>query len=199
LTGSRAPHWSRHVDPWYWYTERLPPLVSLFIPLALVLLPLGLAALFAPSLVAPMWKLELLALAGIQLAVVYGVGVQLTPWFILVIVLWVQFLLLVWIVRNVELIRQWSRIDRFFQRQEEKAALAYERRHWLRRFHFVGLALFTFLPVGSGLVTGVFVGKLTGMSDRRLVASIFLGTVLWTILFTYVGDAVGDAIRRVLD
>jgi uncharacterized membrane protein len=196
VTGPKPPHWSRHVDPWYWYTERLPASLSLLLPLLLALAPLVLARLLDAALVAPVWQLELLALVGLQLAIPFGIFQHLAPWFILAIVLWIQFLLLVWLVRNIEILRQWGRVDRFFRRQEEKAARAYERHHWLRRFHFVGLVFFIFLPVGSGLVTGVFVGKLTGMTDRRLVASIFLGTLLWAVLFVWIGDVVGDAVRR---
>lgn len=158
--------------------------------------PILAAALVAPELVGPIWKLALAALLGIQAGVAVGLSLRLDPGFLLVIMLWVQFLFLIWVVRNIELMRVIGRVDRFFKRQEEKAARAYERRAWLRKFHFVGLAFFTFLPVGSGLLTGVFVGKITGMSDRRLVASIFLGTVVWAVPFAYGTDAIVEALRR---
>lgn len=190
--------WGHHFDPWVWYTERIPPWAAFMAPLILLPAPVLLAALVSPDAVPRVWQLELAALIGLQASIPLGISFRLEPWFILACSLWVQFLLLIWIVRNVELLRRWKRFDRFLRRQEEKALQTYDRKPWLRKFHFLGLTLFIFMPLASGLFTGVFIGKLTGMSDRRMAASIFLGTVLWALLFVYVGDFVGDYLSRVI-
>lgn len=185
-------------DPWSVYAERLPGWAGLFLPLVLAPAPVLVAAFVRPGAVAEVWSLVGAAVAGLQFAVPLGIAYRFPPWTLLGVVLWVQFLFLAWIVRNVELLRRWRKFDAFLRRKEEAAARTYAHHHWLRRFHFLGLIVFIFLPVGSGLLTGVFVGKLTGMSDRRLVAAIFLGTLLWAVVLVFVGDVIGDAIRRAL-
>jgi uncharacterized membrane protein len=183
-------------DPWRWYTQRLPPAVSLVLPVALAPLPIVAAWWLLPQAVAQVAQVTVLTPFAMDVAIGVGVAYRLAWWLIAGIVLWVQLLLLLWVVRNIELLRAWRRLDGFLRRQEVRAARVYQRRAWMRRFHFVGIMVFVFLPVNSGVFTGVILGKLTGMSDRRLVGAIYTGTVLWVVLLTLAGTAAEFWIRR---
>lgn len=195
MDGPNPPHWSRHFDPWYWYTEVLPPGMSFFLPILLAPIPIVVAAIFETNLVGPVVQVIGATLVNPNAAIAYGFVIGLRPALALAIVLWIQLLLLVWVVRNVELLRRWKRFDRFLQKPEKRAQELYDRHHWLRKFHFAGMVVSVFLPFGTGILTGVFLGKLTGMSDRRLVTAIYVGTVLWLALLSGLGRALEGWVR----
>lgn len=181
----RESFWNR-VDPWRWYQERIPAWVAFFLPIVLVPIPILLALIEQPEVIPKLWLIQLLTLLALDVAIVSGLLLNLHWWVVLSVILWMEFLLLVWLVRNLEIIRRWPPANRFLQRREARALRMYQQRTWIRRLHFWGIVAITFLPFGTGIWVSTFVGKVTGMSDRVLIGAVYFGTVLWSAFVTWV-------------
>lgn len=172
------------------------------LPILLAPAPLLLAALQAPDAVPKLSSILPLVVFALDVALLTGLCLQLKWWVVLGAALWMELMLLVWLMRNLDLLRRWRRFDRFVRRREAQAAQIYDRRHWIRRFHFWGVVGMTFLPLNTGIFTGVFIGKVTGLSDRTTVGAVFLGTTLWasflTAVFALSVRTALDALSKVL-
>lgn len=184
-TQTRDP--ARHAwwDAWSWYSRRFPPWATLTIPVLLATVPTILASILLPQAVPKIWAMQVIVIFALDAAVVAGIVSQLTWWLVLGVILWMEFLFLIWLLANLRVLRRVPRLNRFFAKQELKAARLYQRKRWIRRFHFLGVMVFVFLPLNSGIIAGVLVGKLTGLRDSRVIAAVYLGTILWASLLTW--------------
>lgn len=179
--------------PWDWY-KQLSAGLGFVLPIVLAGVPVLVAELLFPGSAGKVVSLASTTIIAIDVAIVFGLCVQLKWWFVLAVVYWIEFLLLAWLIKNLDLLRRWRFMSAFLQRREDRALAAYQRHRWIRRFHFVGVMLFTFLPLGSGVFVGTFIGKVTGMPDRIVFLAVYLGTVLWASTVAIVIDLSLDSI-----
>jgi uncharacterized membrane protein len=174
--------------------------LGFFGPLILFLAPILFLGLLAPELMSrTLGFYPLAVIAGVDVSILTGTGLRLEWWYVLAWVVWGQMLLTAFMLWNLRFLRRWRRADRFFTRQEHKARKAYARHEWLRRFHFWGLAVFTLLPVGSGVYVGVILGKLTGLADLKTWTALMIGTVLWATILAYGGTHAWDLVTTWFD
>lgn len=180
---------------WYWYTKQAPAWLPFVVPLLLMFAPFVLALVELPQAAGAIASISGTVIFALDVAIVTGLAFNLEWWVVLATVIWMEGLFTVWLVSNLELIRRWRSADRFFVRRERHAETVYRRRAWIRRFHFWGVVVFTFLPLSSGVIVSTFLAKFTGMGDRRTVAAVMLGTATWAAFLTWVFAASIGEIR----
>lgn len=174
-------------DPWAWYLATFSAPVGFILPLALMLVPAAVISALYPDAAAKMVAFSVTLPFALDVGMIVGLQAGFKPWIVLVTTYWVEFLLLVWLMRNLNLLRRWPRFDGVLKRQEKKAVRLYEVHRWVRRFHVLGVATFVFLPFSTGVFVGILLGKLTGMPDRRALLAVYLGTIVWSAIFVWAG------------
>lgn len=175
---------------------RVHPTIRVLLPVTLFPLPLIVASITAPEAVPKLLLFTSIMVFAIDAGVIAGLANDLIWWTVLLSAVYMEFMIIVFLISNLELLRRWRPAGRFFGRQERRAEKLYHRRTWLRRFHFWGVVVITFLPLGSGVVLGTFLAKFTGMGDRRAIAAVYFGTVLWVGFLTLVFGLSIDEIKR---
>jgi uncharacterized membrane protein len=184
MTGRRTPRPRR--DLWAWYTRRLPTWLGLVLPLLLLPAPLVLLGLRGGGVWAAA-TVQATAVVSLEGALLLGLTVfRMDWWLALALVLYVELLYLVWLLRNVRVLRRWRRVARFLERREAAVVRLHRGRPWLRRSHRLGVTLVVLLPLNTGVLTGVLLGKATGLSDRATLGAVFLGILGWSIVLTAV-------------
>lgn len=199
-TTPRAGDGAARPDWWTEYVKSLPWWIRFFLPFVFAPLPLYVAHLFLPQAVGKVASMLAIIVFAIDVAVITGLSLDLVWWVVFGTAVWVELWIILWIVSNLEALRRWRPAGRFFARQERKAERMYRRSEWVRRFHFWGVVIVTFLPLGSGVILGTLLSKFTGMGDRRAIAAVFIGTVMWvgflTLVFALSLDAIKEWIER---
>lgn len=180
-------HPRHRYDLWWWYRHHLPGWIAFFLPILLAGAPIVVAAVRFPEALPKFLVFEATIIFALDVAIAFGLIVAEFQWYVVLLTsFWMEFLLLIWLLKNLEFLRRFQWLDRFFRRRETRALDLYQRRAWIRRFHFWGVVLFTFLPLNSGVILGVLVGKVTGMSDRRLFAAVYFGIALWASFIVWI-------------
>lgn len=169
---------------WAWYELRMPTIWSVILPLVLIPAPAALSYVVLPEAAPKIWGVGLLAIVAIDGALGVGFAADLTWWVVLGCVMWTETLVLLWLLRNLDLLRAWPRFDRFIRKREAKAIRAYRKRQWMRKSHVLGVAIFVFLPLSSGIFAGALVGKFTGLSNPRTFVAVMAGTFVWAALLS---------------
>ncbi|MFQ6011205.1 MAG: small multi-drug export protein [Nitrososphaerales archaeon] len=91
----------------------------------------------------------------------------------------------VFMVLNFDLLYSLPRIGRSIKKFEESGEKTLKKRRWIKRFSTVGLVLFMLIPFqGTGAIATSLIGRLAGVDVYRVVAAVFVGSVMTTATFT---------------
>ncbi|SDK14239.1 Uncharacterized membrane protein [Methanoculleus thermophilus] len=72
-----------------------------------------------------------------------------------------------------------------------------ERQPWLRRFSTIGLILFVFFPLqGTGAMNGAILGRLLGLSGRRVFGCVCTGSLASCLVFALGADVLLEIYRE---
>lgn len=122
---------------------------------------------------------------GIEIGVPACITVLDVPWWVVVAsILYIDAWLAVFLILNFDGLFRIPRVGRWLGKAEQRSLRFVQKRPWMNRLQFVGVASVVFVPiVGTGIIPGVLVGRFIGMSKTLVWFAVMLGTALRITLF----------------
>lgn len=174
--------------------------LKLFIPLAIGLALLFIIYLFLDwSKIFPLIPAYMIPPFGKESIIPTGLERGLSPMVIISLVVIIDAITAMFVMWNLDLVKNIPLMGtyiRFFERNSKKIL---NKRKWLRRFTFLGIMLFVFVPFqGSGAVTASIIGFIIGLKSFRLFTAILIGSIMISVSITYFTNFIFSLIQSPL-
>jgi uncharacterized membrane protein len=116
--------------------------------------------------------------AGKESVIPLGIAIGFPWWLMAWSIALMDILAGIFMALNCDLALKIPLLGRWIQHFMERGGDFVNRRPWLERFYFAGVALFVMFPLqGSGGIGGTLVGRMIGLSAGRTLAAISLGAL----------------------
>ena len=129
----------------------------------------------------------------IPLAVVLGY-----PWWLITLVIFLlDVAVSLFVVWNFDLALKIPIIGRLLESGMTIGRNYTESQPWLRRISTIGLILFVFFPLqGTGAMNGAILGRLLGLSGRRVFGCVCIGSLTSCLVFALGADVLLDVYQK---
>ena len=115
-----------------------------------------------------------------------GLGLGIPPEALIAFIVYTDSVLAIFLVWNFDYAKKIPGLGKLVERVEERGEEALRRYKWAKRFGFIGLVVFVFLPAPlTGAGVGSVVGRLIGMAPFMTLLAVILGTFIRSVLFVY--------------
>ena len=116
------------------------------------------------------------------------------PWWLITLVIFLlDVAVSLFVVWNFDLALKIPFVGRLLESGMALGRKYTETQPWLRRFSTIGLILFIFFPLqGTGAMNGSILGRLLGLSERRVVSCVCIGSFISCLVIARGADALLD-------
>ncbi len=116
--------------------------------------------------------------AGKESVIPLGIAIGFPWWLMAWSIALMDVLSGIFMALNCDLALKIPMLGKWIQHFMERGGDFVNRRPWLERFYFSGVALFVMFPLqGSGGIGGTLVGRMIGLSAGRTLVAISLGAI----------------------
>jgi len=130
-------------------------------------------------------------LFGTEAAIFVGLhpefGIPLPPEALIAFILFVDSVISLFLVWNLDYARKIPYIGKLVVRAEESGEKAIRKYKWAKRLGFIGLVIFVMIPLQyTGAAVGSIVGRLIGMTPLMTWLAVVVGSFFRSTLVTFI-------------
>lgn len=124
---------------------------------------------------------------GIEFGVPICIGLGIPWWLVVAIITYIDAWLIAFLILNFDLLHSVPRVGNWLHRLQERGMTFVQKRPWIMRVQFIGIALFVFIPLpATGAAAGVLIGRFLGMGRFRVWGAVMVGTVVRITIYSLV-------------
>jgi undecaprenyl-diphosphatase len=173
--------------------------VRILFPIMMVLLGIVAFALLLPTefpAAASCLGTYFVPIVGVEIGIPLCLTLGLPAWLVVSSIVYLDLWLSLFLLLNFDFLHRVPKLGAWLVRQESRGQALIQRRPWLLRVEFLGVALVTFTPLpGGGVIPGALVGRLIGMPRMGVWGAVMLGATARIGLIVYTVAGVIDRIR----
>ncbi len=122
---------------------------------------------------------------GIEFGVPICIGLGMPWWLVVGMITYIDAWLVAFLILNFDLLHSVPRVGQWLHRLQERGMAFVQKRPWIMRVQFVGIALFVFIPLpATGAASGVLLGRVVGMGRFVVWSAVMLGTVVRITIYS---------------
>jgi undecaprenyl-diphosphatase len=122
---------------------------------------------------------------GIEFGVPICIGLGMPWWLVVVLITYIDAWLVAFLILNFDLLHSVPKIGAWLHRLQAKGTAFIQKRPWIMRVQFVGIAIFVFIPLpATGAASGVLLGRFAGLGRFVVWSAVMLGTLVRVTLYS---------------